>query len=275
MTAFLILIALGVGLAGWFVSAPARASRRRRRLRAQAFPAAWREILRRRVPYVARLPADLQLQLKKHVQVFIAEKRFVGCAGLEITDDVRVTVAAQACLLLLNRRTDYFSALREVLVYPAAFAVDRAHDDGHGLVREDRQVMVGESWQRGQVVLSWEDVVEGAASSDDGRNVVLHEFAHQLDQETGYANGAPRLLLRAHYARWSRVLGEEYARLLRQLHDPDAPPPLIGAYAATSPAEFFAVATEVFFERPHQLAAAHAALYDEFAGFYRVDPLSW
>jgi Mlc titration factor MtfA (ptsG expression regulator) len=275
VTTFLIMIALGAGLAGWFVSEPARTSRRRRQLRAQPFPAAWRDILRRRVPYVGRLPADLRLQLKKHVQVFLAEKRFVGCAGFEVTDEVRVTIAAQACLLLLNRRTDYFSELREVLVYPAAFAVDRTHDDGYGLVREDRQVMVGESWQRGQVVLSWDDVVNGAATVDDGQNVVLHEFAHQLDQETGYANGAPRLLQRAHYARWSRVLGEEYARLRQQLSDPEAPVPLIGAYAATSPAEFFAVATEVFFERPHQLAAGHAALYEEFAGLYRVDPLSW
>ena len=274
MDILLIIVALGIGLAAWFMSGPSRTARRRRRLRAQPFPATWREILRRRVPFIARMPADLQLQLKRHMQVFLGEKRFVGCAGQEITDEVRVTVAAQACLLLLNRRTDYFADLREILVYPAAFAVERAHTDRHGLVQEGRQVMSGESWGRGQVVLSWEDVLAGAETPDDGRNVVLHEFAHQLDQETGYANGAPRLLDRLHYARWSRVLGEEYARL-RQEALSGATPSVLSTYGATSPAEFFACATEVFLERPHALAAAHPQLYAEFAGFYRVDPLSW
>ncbi len=274
MTIVLILLALGLGVAAWFMSEPARTARRRRRLRAQPFPAAWRELVRRRVPFVSRLPADLQIQLKRHVLVFLDEKRFIGCAGLEITDEVRLTVAAQACLLLLNRRTDYFAALREILVYPTAFAVERTQTDTLGLVQEGRQVMSGESWERGQVVLSWEDVVAGAGVIDDGHNVVLHEFSHQLDQETGYANGAPRLLDRLHYARWSRVLGEAYARL-RQEALSGATPSVLSTYGATNPAEFFACATEVFFERPHALAAAHPALYEEFAGFYRVDPLSW
>jgi len=274
VTILVILLALGLGIAAWLMSEPARTARRRRRLRARPFPAAWREIVRRRVPVVSRMPADLQLQLKGHVQVFLDEKQFIGCAGFEITDEVRVTIAAQACQLLLNRRTDYFSSLREILVYPAAFATDRTQTDGHGLVQEGREVMSGESWQRGQVVLSWDDVVEGAAIVDDGRNVVLHEFAHQLDQETGYANGAPRLLDRLHYARWSRVLGEEYA-LLRQQAMSGVAPTVLNTYGATNPAEFFACATEVFFERPHTLAAAHPKLYEEFAGFYRVEPLSW
>ena len=274
MTIALTILALGLGIAAWLMSEPARTSRRRRRLRARPFPAAWRDLVRRRVPLVNRLPADLQLQLKGHVQVFLDEKQFIGCAGFEITDEVRVTIATQACLLLLNRRTDYFGALREILVYPAAFAADRTHTDTQGLVQEGRQVMSGESWERGQVILSWEDVLAGAAVVDDGRNVVLHEFAHQLDQETGYANGAPRLFDRLHYARWSRVLGEEYA-LLREQVMTGATPTVLQTYGATNPAEFFACATEVFFEQPHTLAAAHPKLYEEFAGFYRVEPLSW
>jgi Mlc titration factor MtfA (ptsG expression regulator) len=269
-----ILLALGAGLAAWFLSEPARTARRRRRLRAQPFPSAWRDILRRRVPLVARLPAALQLQLKRHIQVFVAEKRFVGCAGFEIDDEVRVTIAAQACLLLLNRRIEYFEPLREILVYPSAFAVERTQTDGAGLVQQGRQVMSGESWERGQVILSWDDVLAGAAVLDDGRNVVLHEFAHQLDQETGYANGAPRLLNRRHYARWSRVLGEEFAKLREQIAL-GAEPAVLDTYGATNPAEFFACATEAFFERPQAFAAVHPALYTEFAGFYRVDPLSW
>ncbi len=155
-------------------------------VRRQPFPEAWREILRRRVPYFRSMPADLQLQLKKRMQVFLAEKPFIGCDGLEVTDEMRVTIAAQACLLILNRRTDYFANLRQILVYPGAFLVDRVHTDGAGVLQEQRQVLSGESWSQGQVIVSWDDVVDGASVVDDGRNVVIHEFAHQLDQQNGH-----------------------------------------------------------------------------------------
>ena len=120
------------------------------------------------------------------MQVFLAEKPFIGCDGLEVTDEMRVTIAAQACLLILNRRTDYFANLRQILVYPGAFLVDRVHTDGAGVLQEQRQVLSGESWSQGQVILSWDDVVDGASVVDDGRNVVIHEFAHQLDQQNGH-----------------------------------------------------------------------------------------
>jgi len=279
--AYFVVALLGLLLVLWFAGEPALIAWRRRRLRRRPFPAAWREILRRRVPALRRLPADLQLQLKRHIQVFIAEKRFVGCAGLQITDEMRVSIAAQACLLLLNRRTDYFARLREVLVYPGSFVVERVHSDGSGLLQERREALSGESWTHGQVVLSWDDALAGAAVPDDGRNVVIHEFAHQLDQEKGHANGAPWLGARARYARWSRVLGEAYAQLQARAAMDQAvgealeAPPLISAYGATNPAEFFAVVSEVFFEQPQRLATEHPALYREFSGFYRVDPLSW
>ncbi|HZV93833.1 MAG TPA: zinc-dependent peptidase, partial [Caldimonas sp.] len=130
--------------------------RRRARLRARAFPAAWRRILRRRVPLVARLPPHLQLRLKGHIQVFIAEKPFIGCNGQRITDDVRVTIAAQACLLLLGHpQPDCFPRLRQVLVYPDAFVADRERPVGAGLVQAQRHTLAGESWTQGQVILSW------------------------------------------------------------------------------------------------------------------------
>ena len=129
-------------------AAPIRTALRRRTLRSQPFPAAWRDILRQRVPYFRQMPADLQLQLKKHIQVFIAEKPFIGCAGLEITDEMRVTIAAQACLLTLNRRTGY-PQLRQILVYPAAFVVDRVHTHGGGVQQAQRQALLGESWSQG------------------------------------------------------------------------------------------------------------------------------
>ena len=265
-----LLVALFIA---WLLSQPARARRRRERLRNRPFPPTWQRILQRRVRCVRRLPADLQQQLKGHIQVFLAEKSFIGCKGLEITDDMRVTIAAQACLLILNRPTDYYPGLRQVLVYPGAFIVDRAEFDEAGVHQRERQVLSGESWGESQVILSWEDVVEGAAVDDDGWNVVIHEFAHQLDQEKGYASGAPELAARDHYPRWSKVLGEEYRRLRERSESMQ--PSLLDDYGATDPAEFFAVVSEVFFEQPQELAAEHPALYRELSSFYRVDPLAW
>jgi MtfA peptidase len=277
-----VIAAFGLLIVLWIAGAPLWVAWRRQRLRRQPFPAAWRAIVRRRVPQVRRLPADLQLQLKRHMQVFLAEKRFVGCAGLVVTDEMRVTVAAQACLLLLNRPAGYFRGLREILLYPGAFVVDRVRADGSGVLQEQRGALAGESWAQGQVVLSWDDTLAGAAVADDGRNVVIHEFAHQLDQEKGHANGAPLLGARHRYARWSSVLGEAFTQLQRRvaqdstaLADATAPSPLISAYGATDPAEFFAVVSEVFFEQPQRLAAEEPALYHELSGFYRIDPLSW
>ncbi len=270
----LLILALVAALAvAWFWREPLFAELRRNRIRRQPFPPEWRQILRRRVPYFRAMPADLQLQLKKRIQVFLAEKPFIGCAGLEVSDEMRVTIAAQACLLTLNRRGEYFSNLRQVLVYPGAFIVDKVHADGSGVLQDRRQVLAGESWTLGQVLLSWEDALDGAASPDDGRNVVIHEFAHQLDQGNGRANGAPAMPGRARRARWARVLGAEFEALQQGVGE--GRPTLLGSYAASDPAEFFAVASEVFFEQPGPLAAAHAELYRVLSEFYRVDPLSW
>jgi Mlc titration factor MtfA (ptsG expression regulator) len=259
---------------GWLAGGPLLVAYRRANLRRRPFPEAWREILRRRVPYFRLLPADLQLQLKKHIHVFLAEKPFIGCAGLEVIEEMRVVIAAQACLLLLNRRRpDYFANLRQILIYPGAFIVDRVQTDGAGVLQEQRHVLSGESWSQGQVILSWDDVVDGAAVVDDGRNVVIHEFAHQLDQQNGQANGAPFFVGRAKRARWARVLGDEFARLQDAARD--GLPTLLSYYGATNPAEFFAVSSEVFFEQPARMAGEHPELYRELNRFYRVDPMSW
>lgn len=269
---YLLAFLLVVPLAWWLV-APWWATQRRNRIGRRPFPNAWRRILRRRVPYLRRLPADLQLQLQRRIQIFIAEKPFIGCGGLEVTDDMRVTVAAQACLLLLNGPADGYRNLRQILLYPNAFIVNRVATGSGGVLRDERQVLAGESWSQGQVVLSWEDTVDGAADPEDGRNVVIHEFAHQLDQDNGPANGAPALAAGMQGRRWAAVLAEAFAQLraLAQAGEPS----LLSHYGATDPAEFFAVASEVFFEQPAQLAAAYPALYAEFAAFYRVNPLSW
>jgi hypothetical protein len=266
--AFLIVLLLS-----WWLGAPWLAEQRRGRIGRRPFPNAWRRILRRRVPYLRRLPADLQLQLQRRIQIFIAEKPFIGCGGLEVTDEMRVTVAAQACLLLLNGPAGGFRNLRQILLYPNAFIVNRVATASGGVLRDERQVLAGESWSQGQVVLSWEDVQAGAAVPDDGRNVVVHEFAHQLDQENGPANGAPSLSAGQQGKRWSAVLAEAFTRLRALARDGEAS--LLSHYGATDPAEFFAVASEVFFEQPGELAAQYPALYAELSAFYRVNPLSW
>lgn len=230
-------------------------------------------MLQRGVPYIGRLPSDLQLQLKQHIQVFLAEKPFLGCAGLAITDDIRVTIAAQACLPLLNRPDAYYPGLRQVLVYPGPFVVDRTRTDPTGVLQNLRQVLSGESWSQGQVILSWQDVLDDAANPDAGRNVVIHEFAHQLDQETGAANGAPELPSAQAYARWSQVLGAEFARLQQRVAAGESS--LLDAYGASEPAEFFAVVSEAFFLQPTPLSREHPALYGELRRFYGIDPLSW
>ena len=270
-----IVLLVGAALLGAaaLLRQPVRIERRRARLRAQPFPAEWRGILRRRVPMVARLPPALQLRLKRHIQVFLAEKPFIGCAGLEVTEEMRVTIAAQACLLVLHQRGECFANLRQILVYPGPFAVDKLHADGSGVVEDRRQVLAGESWTLGQVVLSWEDALAGAASPHDSRNVVIHEFAHQLDQESGRANGAPPMAGRTRRARWARVLEAEFRALQDCVRDDR--PTLFSAYGAGDPAEFFAVVSEAFFEQPGPLAAAHRELYRVLSDYYRVDPSSW
>jgi len=266
----LLLAALLALFIAWVIAEPFWIERRRKKLRARPFPAAWREILDRRVPYFRLLTPDLQRQLEGHIQVFVAEKTFTGCAGQEISDEVRVTIAAQACLLILNRRTDYYPNLHQILVYPGAFIIERLRPEPSGVLQEERHALSGESWTHGQVVISWEDAVEGAAIVDDGRNVVIHEFAHQLDQQKGYANGAPWLGRRDRYPRWSRVMSEEFARLQQQAMIGE--PSLFSYYGATNPAEFFAVASEVFFEQPGAMASMHPALYEELRSLYRLTP---
>ncbi len=249
---------------------PRWAERRRARLRDLPFPAAWRRILRERVPAVARLPADLQLQLKRHIQVFVAEKAFIGCQGQDITDEVRVTIAAQACLLLVGHaQPDYYPQLRQILVYPDAFLVQQERPVGNGLVQMQRHALSGESWAQGQVILAWSEVLAGAGDPADGRNVVLHEFAHQIDQDTGVADGRPWRPSPTLRRRWSAVMDAAFARLQRE------PSSVIDAYGASDPAEFFAVVTEAFFERPQALAAEAPEVYRELANLYLVHPLSW
>lgn len=247
-------------------------NRRRREIQQQPFPAEWERVLVERYGLYRRLPEPVRRSLGQHIQVFLDEKIFEGCNGVEMTDEVRVLIAAQACLLLLGLDHDYYPNLRTVLVYPEAFVSDVRDHDGW-IVHEGRQVRLGEAWSHGAVVLSWEDVVEGADDPDDGYNVVLHEFAHKLDQETGVSNGTPFLDDAERYESWARVFTAALHRLeMESMLGGDT---VLDVYGTTNPAEFFAVATEAFFERSEALRDRHPELYAQLASFYRQDPVTY
>jgi len=218
------------------------------------------------------LPPELRDQLHGDIQVFLAEKRFEGAGGLEMTEEIRVTVAGEACMLLLNRENRDYPGLVSIVVYPGAF-LRRDHRNLGGAALENEAVLAGESWHAGTLVLSWDHVKRDAAYAGDGHNVVLHEFAHQLDQEDGRSDGAPLLEKRSSYRDWARILGAEYAKLREDVRNNRKN--VMDAYGATNPAEFFAVATETFFDKPLQLKRKEPELYEELKSYYRVDPAAW
>src|SRR5437773_5625702 len=236
--------------------------RRRHRLQRRSFPREWLDTINLDVLFFRRLCASDQAELLSHIQVFLAEKSFEGCGGLAITDEIRVTIAAQACLLLLHRKTDYFPALLTILVYPSAYMVEEKRQIEEHVWEEGTMTRLGETGRRmGSLVLSWDAAKSGAADPSDGKNVVLHEFAHQLDYENFAADGVPGLTTREQQLSWSEVMKTEFASL--RAADETGIPTLLDTYGATNPAEFFAVSTEAFFERPCALRSRHPKLYAE------------
>jgi Mlc titration factor MtfA (ptsG expression regulator) len=261
-----VLIATGCGV--WFA---VRRARRRARLRAP-FPPPWDALLQERVGFYRHLPQELKQELQHRIRVFLDEKRFEGCGGLVITDEIRVTIAAEACLLLLNRPGPCYPTLRSILVYPHPYMAPTRRLMGPMLLEEET-LRAGESWQTGAVVLAWDAVQQGARNGTDGRNVALHEFAHQLDQEDGQVNGTPMIRGGSRFRAWASVLGTQFVHLQDDIARLQAH--VIDDYGATSPAEFFAVVTEVFFEKPLELRATQPDLYRELAAYYQLDPATW
>jgi MtfA peptidase len=242
---------------------------RRGALRQEPLTEAERSIVRKNVSYAAALDDVERKEFEGLVRIFLAEKSFEGCGGLELTEEIKVTIASLACILLLHRETDIYPGVDAILVYPSAYRATANLGEG-GVVIESEQARLGESWTRGIVVLAWDHVRSDAAEMHVGHNVVLHEFAHQLDGEDGSMDGAPDLGARARYTSWARVLGAEFSDLSGRLHAGRRTD--IDAYGATNPAEFFAVVTEMFFEKPRAMKQRHPGLYGELAAFYKQDP---
>ncbi len=266
-TPVVAIVAVAIGVLVWLIGAPLWRARRRDAAMAQPLPATAASAIDRNVPAVHNLPPELRARLESLMGAFLAEKEFIGCNGLAITDEIRATVAALACLLVLGRRGHY-DALHSVLVYPTAFWVEDEVEDEAGVVTKRRRVLSGEAWESSRIILSWEDVLEAARHPGEGYNVALHEFAHYLDAEgRGLAEGQRAV------AAWADDLADEFESLLEAVDRGEFT--FLDPYAAEDEAEFFAVATEDFFERPAELLGAHPRLYELLQEFYGLDPASW
>jgi len=271
MEGFAIVVAFALIVVGYFaVSAVLRRiPAPSLRLPTGPIPDAWPGIVERNVSLARRLSSVERERLLRLVQIFLADKHFEGSGGLTLTEEIKVTIAAEACLLLLHLEGACYPTLRTVLVYPHGFVPKSAGSRGTGQVVPPPARLMGESWGDGVVVISWDDAVRGARNPDDGENVVLHEFAHQLDAEDGITDGTPILPAGA-LRTWGGVLSEEYERLQRDIAEDRKS--TLDEYGATNKAEFFAVATETFFEKPVQLEREHPELYGQLRQFYQQDP---
>jgi Mlc titration factor MtfA (ptsG expression regulator) len=267
VTALAVALVISLLVLGWIAGAPLLRQRRRSRLLASP-PSAAEHLALTRSRAWRRLPRALRPRLAERVRVFLAEREFVGCGGLVIDDAIRTEIAAEACLLVLNRSGHVFDELRSILVYPDEFVV-RDNLEEHGVVTERERALAGQSWDTSRILLSWRDVCDAG----DGYNVVIHEFAHYLDHEAGTANGAPLLDGARDYARWAEVMQRAFDELEARAEAGEDT--LLDPYGIEDEAEFFAVATETFFELPRELRGEHAELYAELAGFYRLDPALW
>ncbi len=267
------LLLFGIVLLGgvWLLRGVLR-RRRHRELRALPFPREWEAILEEHFPLYGRLTPELQQDLQGKVQIFLDEKSFEGAGGFEVTDVERVSIAAQACFLLLNRRDDsVYPGLLSIVIYPSAYK--HKGTEIPGVINDGEKRIAGESWGTDLVVLAWNQVERGAKSLHDGQNVVFHEFAHQLDAADGSTDGVPVLERGANYKTWALVCQKEYDALVDNLDNRKRL--VFDRYGATNPAEFFAVATESFFERPVEMHKKHPELYAVMCDYYRQDPLKY
>jgi len=245
---------------------------REKRILNLPLPPQWLATIHKQLPFFEKLPSSEQQQLIDMIRLFIANKKFYGSGGLAMNDEIRVTVAAQACLLLLNRKTGIYPRLKHILVYPYAFRAGHDKRNHDGTVSDKSVGLLGESWHYGKIILSWDDIKKGISNFHDGHNVILHEFSHQLDSESGSANGAPVLHSNS-YAAWATVLSKEFKNLNKDFSHHHKS--VMDHYGATNPAEFFAVATETFFEKPRELNHEHPELFDVLRKYYAVDPSNW
>jgi Mlc titration factor MtfA (ptsG expression regulator) len=221
------------------------------------------------LPLLQRLSTQDKARLKRLAILFLHSKSLEGVDDLQITTSMQLFIALQACLPILNLGLEWYQGWISVVIYPGAFSKKENAIDEYGIVHQGRTNLSGESWQRGPVVLSWDDIVH--RGDIDGRNVVIHEFAHKLDMQNGRANGLPPLHKGMSVHQWARIFTQAYDDFSSRLEQHNPIP--IDPYAATSAAEFFAVFSELFFEKPAVIRSYYSDVYELLAQFYHQDPL--
>ncbi|MEP0393074.1 MAG: M90 family metallopeptidase [Erythrobacter sp.] len=266
-----LILAIPLLIAVFFITRAITMKRKRKALLAAPLTPQQRHIVEQLVPLVTLLPKDLRAAHEGKINLFLDQVTFRGKNGIEVTDMMRLSIAAQACLLIVNSPM-WYDTIRNVLLYPSVFETGRgSHEEG--LIHDHRHGTLGESWDRGPVILSWDHALEGGLRAHDGENVVIHEFAHQLDSLSGHTNGIPILRKGQAYSRWEKAMLDAYhdhlSRVERGEHT------LIDHYGATNHQEFFAEGIVTFFERPHDLRREEPALYAQFAQLLALDPASW
>lgn len=237
-------------------------------------------MVERNCPFYQWMSNADRSELEGLLQILLAEKHFEGCGGLALSEEIKVSIVSQAGVLLLHRNTDYYPELKSILVYPSDYASSETHLIGNNVLQVNPVIRAGESWQHGVVVLSWTSVQAGSNQPELGHNVVLHEFAHQLDYEDGHADGMPLLghgesrpVRAQRYADWQRIMRQEFETLRSRALSGQST--FLRHYGATNAAEFFAVATENFFCRPGEMKLCHLAIYEQMKWYYQQDPAEW
>lgn len=246
---------------------------RRKKILATPFPREWERHIQNNIQYYQHLNTEEQKRLQDLIQVFIANKDWLGCNGLQLTDEIRVVIAAHACLLILELPNDSYRNVETIYVYPTT-VVSPENTIGFFEIRttpvSGPMPILGEAHHRGPVLLVWDAVKRETRHPEHGHNVVYHEFAHKLDMLDGSADGTPPLTTPEEYQRWIEVCSQEYLELCN--HVEHGKPAFLDSYAATNEAEFFAVATEYFFNKPEKMKRHHPKLYQVLQDFFRQDP---
>jgi len=246
---------------------------RRKKILADPFPREWERYIQNNIPYYQHLNDEEIKRLQDLIQIFIAEKHWLGCDGLELTDEIRVIIAAHACLMILALPNDYYRNVESIYVYPSTILSPESPPGFFEVSKTPARgpmPILGEAHHRGPVILVWDAVKRETRHPEHGHNVVYHEFAHKLDMLDGSADGTPPLTTPEEYQRWSEVCSQEYFELCDKVED--GQPTFFDSYAATNEAEFFAVVTENFFSNPENMKHYHPKLYQVLQSFYRQDP---
>lgn len=246
---------------------------RRKWIIRKPFPREWQKILEKDVQLYSRLPEKYRDLLRDRIKVFLDEKLFEGCYGLQLTDRHRIVIAAYACLLILEEPSDFYRDLQAILVYPDDYVAPVHEEDEAGVITSGTEARKGGSWDSGSIILSWSDIEESVYDEGDPQNLILHEFAHQLDQHYGLTAGISEEGEVYRENEWNQVLADGYRDLRNKVKLRQKT--FLDPYGAELPAEFFSVATEVFFENPTGLKREYPALYSALAGFYGLDPGEW